>query len=72
VTAISADALAAAAGADAVKDVARADAETRASPILNTRERRNAADVRLAALAINPFITFTSVKLWFGCLGEMA
>jgi hypothetical protein len=41
VTARSADGLAAEAGTDAVRDVARADAETRASPFLNARERRN-------------------------------
>jgi hypothetical protein len=62
VTAISADGgLAAEAGADAVMDAARADAETTASPFLNTRERRNIADRRSAAVAISLFITFTSV-----------
>jgi hypothetical protein len=61
VTAISADGLAAEAGTDAMRDVARADAETRASPFLNTRERRNIADLRSAAVAINLLITFASV-----------
>jgi hypothetical protein len=60
VTAISAE-LAAEAGTAAMRNAARADAETTASPFLNTRERRNIADLRSAAVAINPFITFTSV-----------
>jgi hypothetical protein len=52
VTAISADGgLAAEAGADAVRDAARADAETTASPFLNARERRNSADLGSAAAA---------------------
>jgi hypothetical protein len=51
VTAMSADGLAAAAGTDAVRDVARAGAEIRASPLLNTRERRNMADLRSCFMA---------------------
>jgi hypothetical protein len=56
VTAISAE-LAAEAGTAAIRDAARADAETTASPFLNKRELRNIADLRLPALAINSFIT---------------
>jgi hypothetical protein len=65
VTAISAD-VAAEAGTAAMRDAARVDAETTASPFLNTRERRNIADFRSAAVAINPFITFLRVVVVVG------
>jgi hypothetical protein len=70
VTEISADGLAAEAGTSVMRDPARADAVTTASPFLNTRERRNIADIRSAAVAINLFITYLRVVLV--CPGEMA
>jgi hypothetical protein len=53
VTDISAE-LAAEAGTAAMRDAARAGAETTASPFLNTRERRNIADLRSATWGLTP------------------